>query len=94
MNRLDKAWKILRQGKVRITLNEEHIRQARVESEDNSKKEYGVRCVNDKDWDCDCEDYLYNYMTAKGSYQCKHILAMVFKIAELKGVESQTRLKI
>lgn len=43
-------------------------------------------------WRCICTDYNTRHLKAPGSFLCKHILAALFKLAELKGVRSQVAL--
>lgn len=43
-------------------------------------------------WRCICIDYNTRHLKAPGSFLCKHILAALFKLAELKGVRSQVAL--
>ncbi len=45
-------------------------------------------------WRCICTDYNTRHQKAPGSFLCKHILAALFKLAEVRGVGSQVALDV
>lgn len=44
-------------------------------------------------WRCICPDFNNRHKKANGSFACKHVLAAMFKLAEVKGVNAQATLE-
>ena len=84
------GFKLYQAGNVSITHEDEEYIFFDVKSK---KETYMVEFEKlEGAWRCICTDYNMRHLKAPGSFLCKHILAALFKLAEIKGVGSQTKL--
>lgn len=80
-NRMNAGLKLYKNGNVKIELFDEDLMIFAVLS--SREGDYQVS-MNENMWICDCDDYQYRSEKEPGSFICKHMWAVLFKIAELK----------
>lgn len=84
------GFKLYQAGNVSITHEDEEYIFFDVKSK---KETYLVEFeIPEGAWRCICTDYNLRHQKAPGSFLCKHILAALFKLAEVKGVNLQRNL--
>jgi len=81
VNRMQEGLKLYKKGHVEIELFEDDLMIFNVKS--SKKGNYQVS-MHDNLWLCDCDDYQWRSEKEPGSYICKHLWAVFFKVAELK----------
>jgi len=81
VNRMQEGLKLYKKGHVEIELFEDDLMIFEVKS--SKKGNYQVS-MHDNLWLCDCDDYQWRSEKEPGSYICKHLWAVFFKVAELK----------
>lgn len=98
-NRMIKGWKLYQSGKVSLLHADDELIQFMVEGEGNDYtvdwdlKEGVVRCGL-------CPDYEYRHgyandeMGLNGSFICKHIWGTFWLMAEIRGVNQQSKIEI
>jgi len=80
-NRRQEGLKLYKKGYVEIELIEEDLMIFNVQS--SGKSIYQVS-MHENMWLCDCDDYQWRSEKEPGSYICKHLWAVFFKVAELE----------
>ncbi len=81
-NRMHEGFKLYKKGHVKIELFDDDLMIFNVES--SKKGNYQVS-MNENVWLCDCDDYQYRGDKEVGSFICKHIWAVLFKIMDMKS---------
>lgn len=80
-NRMEEGLKIYRKGFVEIEIRDKDLMIFNVKGSDN--RTYQVS-MHDNQWLCDCDDYQWRSEKEPGSYICKHLWAVLFKVAQIK----------
>jgi hypothetical protein len=78
--RMHEGLKIYKKGQIEIELIEDDLMIFNVQSPRNT---YQVS-MHENLWLCDCDDYQWRSEKEPGSYICKHMWAVFFKVAELE----------
>lgn len=79
--RMQEGLKLYRKGRVGIELMEDDLMIFNVQS--SGEGTYQVS-MQENLWLCDCDDYQWRSEKEPGSYICKHLWAVFFKVAELE----------
>jgi len=80
-NRRQEGLKLYKKGYVEIELIEEDLMIFNVQS--SGKSIYQISMYENV-WLCGCDDYQWRSEKEPGSYICKHLWAVFFKVAELE----------
>lgn len=83
-NKVLAGLKLYREGKVKLKFKDEELIQFEIQGTPRKGKPVNYQVARYLDnWICDCEDYMFRYKKEPGSYECKHIRAANFKLAEI-----------
>lgn len=81
VNRMQEGLKIYKKGNIEIQMLEDDLMIFNVQSTTGGKYQVSM---NENLWLCDCDDYQWRSEREPGSYICKHLWAVLFKVAELE----------
>ncbi len=81
-NRMHEGFKLYQNGHVEIELFDDDLMIFNVKS--SKQGNYQVS-MSENLWLCDCDDYQYRSEKDPGSFICKHLWAVFFKIADMKN---------
>lgn len=79
--RMQEGLKLYKNGHVEIELLEDDLMIFNVQSSKNGNYQVSM---HENLWLCDCDDYQWRSDKEPGSYICKHLWAVFFKVAELE----------
>ncbi len=79
--RMQEGLKIYKKGNVEIELLEDDLMIFKVQSSGDNAYQVSM---HENLWLCDCDDYQWRSEKEPGSYICKHLWAVLFKVADLE----------
>jgi hypothetical protein len=90
-DRMQAGYKLFQDKKVHVDKLEPGDMKFFVEGTSNGKPKKFHDVLNLAGyWNCDCDDWMWRHEQNEGAFLCKHMWAVFFKLAEVKGNTEQT----